>query len=82
MWGEQYPTALLSVKPLQARSDRGDTRLEEVVKLSQRKKGKERDTRVGIVGILTAQPTQLPVICFVVNADSQGDMSDRNTGHK
>ncbi len=74
--------ALLSVKPLQARSDRGDTRLNEVVKLSQQKKGKERDTRVGIVGILAAQPAQLPVICFVVNADSQGDSTDRAAGHK
>lgn len=37
---------------------------------------------MGIVGILAAQPAQLPVICFVVNADSQGDMSDRNAGHK
>lgn len=32
--------------------------------------GKERNTRVGIVGILAAQPAQLPVICFVVNSDS------------
>lgn len=32
--------------------------------------GKERNTRVGIVGILAAQPAQLPVICFVVNCDS------------
>lgn len=32
--------------------------------------GKERNTRVGIVGILAAQPVQLPVICFVVNSDS------------
>lgn len=37
---------------------------------------------MGIVGILTAQPAQLPVICFVVNADSQGDMTDRAAGHK
>lgn len=67
-------------QPLQARSDRGDTGLKEVVKLSQQKK--ERNTRVGIVGILTVQPVQLPVICFVVNADSQGDMTDRTAGHK
>lgn len=42
--------------------------------------GKERNTRVGIVGILTAQPAQLPVICFVVNSDSWrggGGITDR-----
>lgn len=80
MWSRQYPVALLSVKPLQARPDRGDTRLKEVVKLSQQKKGRERNTRVGIVGFLTVQPEQLPVICFVVNAESLGDMSDRAGG--
>ena len=37
---------------------------------------------MGIVGILTAQPTQLPVICFVVNAEPQGDMTGRTAGHK
>lgn len=37
---------------------------------------------MGIVGILTALPARLPVICFVVNADSQGDMTDRTAGHK
>lgn len=50
--------------------------------------GKERNTRVGIVGILAAQPAQLPVICFVVNSDScrgaegGGVMTDRAAGHK
>lgn len=46
--------------------------MREVVKSSQQKKGKERNTRVGIVGILTVQPSRLPVICLVVNADSGG----------
>lgn len=44
--------------------------MREVVKSSQQKNGKERNTRVGIVGILTVQPSRLPVICLVVNADS------------
>lgn len=51
-------------------------------KVKSAQEGKERDTRVGIVGILAARPAKLPVICFVVNADSRGDMSDRNAGHK
>lgn len=62
---------LPSVKPLWARFDRGDTRLKEVIKLSQQQKGRN-ETRVGIVGILGALPAPLPVICFVVNADSLG----------
>lgn len=41
-------------------------------KVKSAAEGKERNTRVGIVGILTARPTQLPVICFVVNANSRG----------
>lgn len=51
-------------------------------KVKSAEEGAERHDSAGIVGILRAQPAQLPVICFVVNADSQGDMSDRKAGHK
>lgn len=67
---KQYPVALLRVKPLQARPRRRGAEGGRKVKSAE--EGKERNTRVAIVGILTAQPARLPVICFVVNAESQG----------
>lgn len=49
-------------------------------KVKSAEDGKERNTRVGIVPVLAAQPAQLPVICFVVNAKSQGRYDA--AGHK
>lgn len=71
MWSKQYPVPLLRVKH----------RAEGGHEVKSAEEGKERNTRVGIVGILAAQPVLLPVICFVVNVNSRGEMTDR-AGHK
>lgn len=53
--GNNNPEGRPGVKPHQPTSDRGDTRPREVVKSSQLQEGKERNTRLGIVGNLAAQ---------------------------